>query len=108
LTAQIGGWSGVGSPYLQAKLAKHTQRFCYRLKSLILYMSLSIDHHILGAQFITNREANLCTTLTRLNRIENNKINVPSQDVTAFQPTVFLAEYMNYWLPEKSDSFGQV
>jgi hypothetical protein len=60
-------------------------------------MSLSTDHHTLGDQFITNQEANLCTTLTRLNRIENNKVNVPSQDVITFQPTVLLPEYMNYW-----------
>jgi hypothetical protein len=52
---------------------------------------------MLGAQFITHQEANLCTSLTRLNRTENNKINVPSKDMIAFQPTVFLPEYMNYW-----------
>jgi hypothetical protein len=52
---------------------------------------------MLGAQFITNQEKNLCTSPTRLNRTENNKINVTSQDMIAFQPTVFLPEYMNYW-----------
>ena len=85
LTAQVGG-----SPYHAAHLEKHTERFYHRLKSLLLHMPLSTHHHLLGAQFITSQKANLCTTLTRLNRIENNRINLPSQDVFAFQPTVFL------------------
>jgi hypothetical protein len=87
LKAQVGG--GV-SPYLQAKLAKQNRDSITDFKSLLMHVSLSTDHHLLGAQFITSQKANICTTLIRLNRIENNRINLPSRNMTAFQPTVFL------------------
>ena len=75
-------------------------RYCWAVfaeKTHILskyrYLSLSIGCHLLGVQFVTSLESNLCTSLTEQTTTDNssNIINSASHNTTALQCNVFLA-----------------
>jgi hypothetical protein len=60
-------------------------RPCLRRWSLLLYLSLSTDHHLLSVQFTTSLQLNVYTTITRQS-ITDKKNHFHAQDTTVFSP----------------------